>query len=82
MLDHASHVDNLDLAVSFPGRPWSHMVVDFITDLPSFSGFNTILVAINQFFKVCHLVPLRAFQQLWKLQQCCLRLPSSIQRPD
>ncbi|KAK3520210.1 hypothetical protein QTP70_019351 [Hemibagrus guttatus] len=42
-----------------PHRPWSHMAVDFITDFPSSSGFNMILVATNQFSKACQLVPLK-----------------------
>ncbi|KAK3568024.1 hypothetical protein QTP86_028616, partial [Hemibagrus guttatus] len=36
-----------------PQRPWSHMVVDFITGLPDSEGYNTILVAINRFSKAC-----------------------------
>ncbi|KAK3554176.1 hypothetical protein QTP70_019099, partial [Hemibagrus guttatus] len=38
-------------------QPWSHMAVDFVTDLPSSSGFNTILVA-TKFSEACRLVPL------------------------
>lgn len=41
-----------------PCRPWSHMTMDFITDLPSLGGFNKILVAIDRFFEACQLVPL------------------------
>ncbi|KAK3556567.1 hypothetical protein QTP70_010634 [Hemibagrus guttatus] len=36
-----------------PRRPWSHMAVDFITDLPDSGGYNTILVSIDQFSKAC-----------------------------
>ncbi|KAK3531965.1 hypothetical protein QTP86_002246 [Hemibagrus guttatus] len=35
------------------------MTVDFVTDLPSSNGFNTILVATDRFSKACQLVPLK-----------------------
>lgn len=34
-----------------PRRPWSHMAVDFVTNLPSSGGYNPILVAIDRFSK-------------------------------
>ncbi|KAK3522856.1 hypothetical protein QTP86_005661 [Hemibagrus guttatus] len=42
-----------------PRHPWSHIAVDFITDLTSSSGYNTVMVAINWFSKACCLVPLK-----------------------
>uniref|UniRef100_A0AAQ4QM75 Gypsy retrotransposon integrase-like protein 1 n=5 Tax=Gasterosteus aculeatus aculeatus TaxID=481459 RepID=A0AAQ4QM75_GASAC len=42
-----------------PNRPWSHMAVDFITDLPCSQGFTTILVAVDRFSKACRLIPLK-----------------------
>uniref|UniRef100_A0AAQ4PQG4 Gypsy retrotransposon integrase-like protein 1 n=1 Tax=Gasterosteus aculeatus aculeatus TaxID=481459 RepID=A0AAQ4PQG4_GASAC len=42
-----------------PNRPWSHMAVDFITDLPRSQGFTTILVAVDRFSKACRLIPLK-----------------------
>ncbi|KAK3514011.1 hypothetical protein QTP70_001292 [Hemibagrus guttatus] len=30
-----------------PRQPWSHMAMDFVNDLPSSSGFNTILVVTD-----------------------------------
>ncbi|KAK3513223.1 hypothetical protein QTP70_009728 [Hemibagrus guttatus] len=42
-----------------PQRPWSHMEIDFITNLPDSGGNNTVLVAIDRFSKACHLVPLK-----------------------
>ncbi|KAI2665814.1 Transposon Tf2-9 polyprotein [Labeo rohita] len=41
-----------------PQRPWSHIVVDFITDLPRSNGFTTILSVIDRFSKGCRLTPL------------------------
>ncbi|KAL0195094.1 hypothetical protein M9458_008666, partial [Cirrhinus mrigala] len=40
-----------------PNRPWSHIAVDFITDLPSSHGQTTILSVIDRFSKGCRLIP-------------------------
>ncbi len=42
-----------------PRRPWSHLGVDFATDLPPSNGFTTILVVVDRFSKSCKLIPLR-----------------------
>ncbi len=39
-------------------RPWSHVAIDFITDLPSSQGNTTILTIVDRFSKACHLIPL------------------------
>ncbi|KAI2663045.1 Transposon Tf2-6 polyprotein [Labeo rohita] len=41
-----------------PNRPWSHIAVDFITDLPTSQGYTTILSVIDRFSKGCRLIPL------------------------
>ncbi|KAI2664082.1 Transposon Tf2-6 polyprotein [Labeo rohita] len=41
-----------------PKRPWSHIAVDFITDLPPSQGHTTILTVIDRFSKGCRLIPL------------------------
>ncbi|KAL0192023.1 hypothetical protein M9458_010319, partial [Cirrhinus mrigala] len=41
-----------------PQRPWSHVSIDFITDLPNSRGFTTILTVIDRFSKACRLIPL------------------------
>lgn len=41
-----------------PQRPWSHIAIDFITDLPESQGHTTILTVIDRFSKVCRLIPL------------------------
>ncbi len=41
-----------------PRRPWSHIAIDFITDLPNSQGNTTILTIINRFSKACRLIPL------------------------
>ncbi len=42
-----------------PQRPWSHLSIDFVTDLPPSDGFTTILVIIDRFSKSCRLIPLK-----------------------
>ncbi|KAL0148188.1 hypothetical protein M9458_056509 [Cirrhinus mrigala] len=42
-----------------PNHPWSHLGVDFITDLPSSDGNTCILVIIDRFSKFCRLIPLK-----------------------
>ncbi len=42
-----------------PHRPWSHIGVDFITDLPSSDNNTCILVVVDRFFKACKLIPLK-----------------------
>ncbi|KAL0150461.1 hypothetical protein M9458_054278 [Cirrhinus mrigala] len=39
-----------------PRRPWSHIAIDFVTDLPPSSGYTTILTVIDRFSKACHLI--------------------------
>lgn len=41
-----------------PQRPWSHIAIDFITDLPPSDGHTTILTVIDRFSKACRLIPL------------------------
>ncbi len=36
-----------------PQRPWSHITIDFITDLPNSKGNTTILTVIDRFSKSC-----------------------------
>lgn len=41
-----------------PHRPWSHIAIDFITDLPKSDGYTTILTVVDRFSKACRLIPL------------------------
>ncbi len=43
----------------FPRWPWSHMGLDFVTDLPESEGKTCVLVAVDRFSKACKLIPLR-----------------------
>ncbi|KAL0150983.1 hypothetical protein M9458_053710 [Cirrhinus mrigala] len=42
-----------------PQRPWSHLGVDFVTDLPAAEDNTCILVAVDRFSKMCKFVPLK-----------------------
>lgn len=42
----------------FPQRTWSHIAIDFVTDLPNSRNYTTILTVIDQFSKACRLIPL------------------------
>ncbi|KAI2665823.1 Transposon Tf2-9 polyprotein [Labeo rohita] len=40
-----------------PQRPWSHIAIDFVTDLPPSNGYTTILFIIGRFSKACLFIP-------------------------
>ncbi|KAL0154173.1 hypothetical protein M9458_050520 [Cirrhinus mrigala] len=44
-----------------PQRPWSHIGVDFVTDLPGSEGNTCVLVMVDRFSKMCKFLPLRGF---------------------
>ncbi|KAK3513653.1 hypothetical protein QTP70_028807, partial [Hemibagrus guttatus] len=46
------------LPLPVPKCPWSHLGVDFITDLPASGGCTCVLVIVDRFSKSCRLVPL------------------------
>ena len=46
------------LPLLVPQRLWSHLSVDFVTDLPPSQGNTTILVIVDRFSKACRLLPL------------------------
>ncbi|KAL0179865.1 hypothetical protein M9458_025307, partial [Cirrhinus mrigala] len=41
-----------------PKRPWSHIAVDFVTDLPPSQGHTTIFSVVDRFSKGCRFIPL------------------------
>ncbi|KAK3517062.1 hypothetical protein QTP86_004243 [Hemibagrus guttatus] len=46
------------LPLPVPTRPWSHLGVDFIVDLPDSEGCMCVLVIVDRFSKACRLIPL------------------------
>ncbi|KAK3549459.1 hypothetical protein QTP86_001462 [Hemibagrus guttatus] len=47
------------LPLPVPSRPWSHLGVEFITDLPTSRSHTCIFVAVDRFSKSCRLLPLK-----------------------
>ncbi|KAK3510911.1 hypothetical protein QTP70_025547 [Hemibagrus guttatus] len=47
------------LPLPVPNRPWSHLGVDFITDLPVSKHYTCIFVVVDRFSKSCRLLPLK-----------------------
>uniref|UniRef100_A0A8C1P5Q6 Integrase catalytic domain-containing protein n=1 Tax=Cyprinus carpio TaxID=7962 RepID=A0A8C1P5Q6_CYPCA len=47
------------LPLPVPNRPWSHLGVDFITDLPTSGNCTCIFVVVDRFSKSCRLIPLK-----------------------
>lgn len=56
-----------------PSRPWMHISIDFITDLPVSQGHNAIWVVVDRFSKMAHFVPLTGLPSAAKLVQLFLR---------
>ncbi len=42
-----------------PNRPWSHLGIDFMTDLPCSDNHTCVFVVIDRFSKACKLLPLK-----------------------
>ncbi|KAK3560881.1 hypothetical protein QTP86_022913 [Hemibagrus guttatus] len=42
-----------------PRHPWSHLSVDFLTDLPDSGGYTAVMVVVDHFSKGCKLIPLK-----------------------
>ena len=53
-----SHLQHSELApLPIPSGPWKSISCDFVTDLPLLNEYNSLLVFIDHFTKMCHLVP-------------------------
>ncbi|KAK3536150.1 hypothetical protein QTP70_031317 [Hemibagrus guttatus] len=51
--------EGLLVPLPVPRRPWSHLSVDFLTNLPDSGGFTPVMVLVDRFSKGCNLVPLK-----------------------
>ena len=40
-----------------PSGPWKSISCDFVVDLPSSKGYDSLLVFVDRFTKMCHLIP-------------------------
>ncbi|KAL0202442.1 hypothetical protein M9458_000460, partial [Cirrhinus mrigala] len=54
------------LPLPIPQCPWSHIAIDFITDLPSSNNYTTILTVIDRFSKACRVIPLVKLPTAWE----------------
>ena len=45
------------MPLPIPARPWSHLALDFVTDLPPSEGFTTILTIIDRFSRSVKFIP-------------------------
>ncbi|KAL0147880.1 hypothetical protein M9458_056801, partial [Cirrhinus mrigala] len=55
-----------------PQRPWSHIAVDFITDLPPSHNYTTILTVIDRFSKACRIIPMAKLPTAWETAEVLL----------
>ncbi|KAL0151606.1 hypothetical protein M9458_053089 [Cirrhinus mrigala] len=55
-----------------PERPWSHLAVDFVTDLPPSNHNTTVLTIIDRFSKACRFIPLPKLPTAWETAQILL----------
>ena len=70
--------------LEIPYRPWEYISMDFITELPSISGYDQIWVIVDRFSRMAHLVPLKSrtaptlakafVREIWRLH----RLPFGV----
>ena len=44
--------------LDLPSKPWTHMLMDFFTDLPLSAITTKILVVVNRFTKMAHFIPI------------------------
>ncbi|KAK3557073.1 hypothetical protein QTP70_024450 [Hemibagrus guttatus] len=47
------------LPLPVPSHPWSHLGVDFVTDLPTSRSHTCVFVVVDRFSKSCRLLPLK-----------------------
>lgn len=52
-------------------RDHGHLSIDFVTDLPYFSGFITVLIIIDCVSKSCRLIPMKIYPWSLKLLTLC-----------
>ena len=45
--------------LEIPYRPWEHISLDFISDLPNVNGYDQIWVVVDRFTKMAHFIPLK-----------------------
>ena len=46
--------------LEIPYRPWEHISMGFITELPSVSGYDQVWVIVDRFSKMARFIPLKS----------------------
>ena len=41
-----------------PGKPWEHVHIDFVVELPEVNGCSTVMTVVDRFSKMAYFVPL------------------------
>ncbi len=59
-------------------RPWSHIAIDFVTDLPNSRNYTTILTVIDRFSKACRLIPLPKLPTAFETAKALLELAKAL----
>uniref|UniRef100_A0A3B1J2C0 Gypsy retrotransposon integrase-like protein 1 n=1 Tax=Astyanax mexicanus TaxID=7994 RepID=A0A3B1J2C0_ASTMX len=52
-----------------PERPWSHLAMDFVTDLPVSEGYTTILTVVDRFSRGVKFIPFTALPTAFQTAQ-------------
>lgn len=63
-------------SIPVPSRAWSHIALDFVTDLPPTSGTTVILTVVDRFSKAVHFNPLPNSLTLWRKLEWSLNISS------
>ncbi len=58
------------LPLPVPRRPWSHIGIDFVTDLPNSEGNTCVLVTMDRFSKACNFIPLKGLPTAFETAEC------------
>lgn len=51
------------LPLTTPQRPWSHLTIDFLIDLPEYNGKTAVLVTTDRFSRLLKLITLSALHR-------------------
>ncbi len=59
------------MPLPIPRRPWSHIGIDFVTDLPNSEGNTYVLVTVDRFSKACKFIPLKGLHTAFETADAC-----------
>ena len=56
-------------ALPVPQRPWSHLSIDIVTDLPSSNAYTTVMAVVNRFSNKCSFFTLTCLPTVFKVAE-------------